>query len=134
MGYNQIVAYFTDWPDNFSELEKEIKDWLQGKEIEYHEHPYDPNAKLFRIHWDEWFIRFYYEFNGEVERRAEGIASKNENHPKASLIAKASKRLRMLGKNEEEPDHLNEYIDAMDFMENLPGAILYDCGKEEIID
>ena len=134
MGYNQIVAFLTseNCPD-FETFEKELQESAPDATFEHEEHPWDPNSRGYFLRWDKWWINLFYEVHDQVILKAQKVAEecKDESFDKEE-ISKATKQIRMYAKEEAEPDHLNEYINIMDFLERIPGAVMYNRDKKEL--
>ncbi len=136
MPYNQMIAFLTsDSPASLDELADDIRDWF-AKDSEmlmsFDTAPFGI-GKHIALNWDNWYLRFYFEMHEDVAIQARDIAARlAPDRPDHQTLANCTRQVRIIATDEPEPDHLTQHIIATEFLQQLPGSVMYDPTRDEL--
>jgi hypothetical protein len=136
MPYNQMIAFLTtDKPKSLEELAESLREWF-AKDSEmmmsFDTAPFGIGEHIV-LNWDNWYLRFYFEMHEEVAIQAQDVAERlASDKPNQQTIASCVRRVRIVATDEPEPDHINQHIIATEFLQQLPGCVMYDPTRDEL--
>lgn len=136
MPYNQMVAFLTtDKPESLEELAVGVREWFsKDKEMlmSFDTAPFGIGEHIV-LNWENWYLRFYFEMHEGVAIQAQAIAARlASDRPDQQDIANCIRRVRIVASDEPEPDHITQYIIATEFLQQLPGCVMYDPTRGEL--
>jgi hypothetical protein len=136
MPYNQIIAFLTtDSPASLVQLANDIREWF-AKDPEmlmsFDTAPFGIGDHIV-LKWDDWYLRFYFEMHDDVAIQAQDVAARlASDRPDQQAIANCIRRVRIVATDEPEPDHITQHIIATEFLQQLPGCVMYDHTRDEL--
>lgn len=136
MSYNQMIAFLTtDKPESLEELAESVREWfVEDKEVvmSFDTAPFGIGDHIV-LNWDNWYLRFYFEKHDDVAIQAQDIATRlATGRPDKQALADCIRRIRIVATDEPEPDHITEHIIATEFLQHLPGSVMYDPARDEL--
>lgn len=136
MPYNQMIAFLTtDEPESLEELAESVREWfVKDKEMvmSFDTAPFGIGDHIV-LNWDKWYLRFYFEKHDDVAIQAQDIATRLAiGRPDKQALANCTRRIRIVATDEPEPDHITEHIIATEFLQHLPGSVMYDPARDEL--
>jgi hypothetical protein len=136
MPYNQMIAFLTtNKPESLEELAGSVREWfVKDKEMvmSFDTAPFGIGEHIV-LNWDNWYLRFYFETHEDVAIQAKDVAARlASNRPDQQAIADCHRRVRIVATDEPEPDHITEHIIATEFLQQLPGCVMYDPTRDEL--
>jgi hypothetical protein len=136
MPYNQMIAFLTsDSPASLAELADGIRDWF-AKDSEmlmsFDTAPFGIGEHIV-LNWDKWYLRFYFERHEDVAIQARDSAARlAPDRPDHQAIASCTRQVRIVATDEPEPDHITQHILATEFLQQIPGSVMYDPTRDEL--
>jgi hypothetical protein len=88
-------------------------------------------AKYAIFRWPGWSFTAHFESGPKVAADAEYVLSAAKNCPPA--IKGRTDRIRLVFSADESRDYTNHVIWSMEFLDAIPGAILFDENQKDII-
>jgi hypothetical protein len=136
MAYNQMIAFLTaEEPASLEELSVGVRDWFSKDDeiaISFDTAPFGIGEHIV-LNWDDWYLRFYLEAHEDVALQAQDVAARlAAGRPDREAIATCTRRVRIAATDELEPDHLTQHIMATEFLQQLPGSVMYDPNRDEL--
>ena len=136
MSYNQMIAFLTtDEPKSLAELADGVRDWFARDEemiMSFDTAPFGIGEHIV-LNWDSWYLRFYFETHEEVADQAQDVAARLAvDRADQRAIANCARRVRIVATDEPEPDHITQHIMATEFLQQLPGCVMYDPNRDEL--
>jgi hypothetical protein len=136
MPYNQMIAFLTgDKPKTLEELVDGVREWFAKDPqmtLSFDTAPFGIGDHIV-TNWDTWYLRFYFESHEEVAEQAQDIAARlASGRPDRQAIANCTRRVRIVATDEPEPDHITQHIMATEFLQTLPGCVMYDPNRDEL--
>ena len=105
----------------------------KGVDISFEENPFDASAKNILLAWDGWWARLFYEQGREVLDDSRTIASIcGENS--SCLVSSIDKRIRVLFPDDDSRIHTNHVIFVIEFLQSIPGLLIFDPQAKEFVD
>jgi len=136
MAYNQMIALLTtDKPESLEELAEGLRQWFAkdgDMKMSFDTAPFDIGEHIV-LKWDSWYLRFYFETHEDVMIQAQDVAARlATGRPDHEAIANCVRRVRIVATDEPEPDHITQHIMATEFLQQLPGCVMYDPARDEL--
>lgn len=136
MPYNQMIAFLTsNSPADLDELADGVRDWFAKDSelvLSFDTAPFGIGQHIV-LNWDTWYLRFYFETHEDVAIQAQAVASRlASDRPDQQAIATCTRRVRIIATDEPEPDHITQHIMATEFLQHLPGSVMYDPTRDEL--
>jgi len=136
MPYNQMIAFLTtDNPKSLAELSESVREWFskdREMKISFDTAPFGIGEHLV-LNWDNWYLRLYFEMHEDVTIQAQDVATRlASDRPDQQAIANCKRRVRIVATDEPEPDHITQHIIATEFLQQLPGSVMYDPTRDEL--
>jgi hypothetical protein len=136
MPYNQMIAFLTtDRPASLEELAEGVREWFSKDRemvISFDMAPFGIGEHIV-LNWDDWYLRFYFEMHEDVAIQAQDVATRlASDRPNQQAIANCTRRIRIVATDEPKPDHITQHIIATEFLQQLPGSVMYDPNRDEL--
>lgn len=136
MPYNQMIAFLTtNNPESLEKLAEGVREWFEKDgemEMSFDTAPFGIGEHIV-LNWDNWYLRIYLETNEDVAIQAQDVATRlAADRPDRQAIANCIRRVRIVATDEPEPDHITEHIIATEFLQQLPGSVMYDPTRDEL--
>ncbi|MCE2596387.1 hypothetical protein K6Y31_16440 [Motilimonas cestriensis] len=121
---------------NIEKLSEQLSSFFKETEnfsIEYEDDPFEEESQNLLLRWGDWWIRVFFESGELVAQSSCEIA---EILPPNSVegLSGVDKRVRVLFADDEQREFTNEILYMMVFLETIPGTIIYDPQKNELLD
>ena len=131
-----MIAFLTmDSPTSLEELADGVSEWFSKDsemKMSFDTAPFGLGDHIV-LKWDDWYLRFYFERHEDVAIQAQDVAARlATDRPDRQSIANSTKRVRIVATDEPEPDHITQHIIATEFLQNLPGSVMYDPNRDEL--
>ena len=136
MPYNQMIAFLTtDRPASLEELADGLREWFvkdTEMTMSFDTAPFGIGDHIV-LNWDNWYLRFYFEWHEDVAIQAQDVAVRlASGRADQQSIANCTRRVRIVATDEPEPDHITQHIIATEFLQALPGSVMYDPTRDEL--
>lgn len=102
--------------------------------IEYEEAQFDGDEKNLVLRWGDWWTRVFYETGSYVHDDSIEIAEVMVQKCSIDGLSDVDKRIRVLFFDDNDKKYTNEILYIIEFLEDLPGVIVYDPNRIEFVD
>jgi hypothetical protein len=139
MAYSIYALLSKDSPEiNISSLLDDLRLFFSKTDegvaiFELEEDPFDASERNILVTWDgKWWIRFFYDEGPDVAQDSIEISKMLNGNPPLS-IERNDRRISVLFGDDESRSYTNHVIFTVDFLQEVPGALLFDLRKKCIL-
>jgi hypothetical protein len=115
-------------------LASDLKRFFQNEEdfsIQFEQLPF-AKGKTLALRWGTWLVRVSYEEGANVLQDSTEI-----NNIVGALapydLSGINKRIRVVYGDDDSQEHTNQIISLMDFLSEIPGAVMFDPQQKDLV-
>lgn len=116
-------------------LAVDLKNFFENEEefsIKFERLPFAKSESL-ALRWGAWLVRVLYEEGADVLQDSVEIG-KTIGATAPYDVAKISRRIRVIYGSDDAQEYTNQIIYIMDFLREIPDALIYDLQQKDLIN